>query len=229
MHIESGIVQGAKILLSYGSAALCFGVAAKLAFDAIRDSGFVPFVVKTLLATFLVFMFFELFPHYSVGVSEVHFILGSSIFLIFGVACAAFGLAFGLLIQGLFFAPLDLPQYGMNITTLLLPLFALSLVAKRYIPKDVAYKNLAYRDVLKLSLTYQGGIVLLVAFWALYGGGFGVENLAQIASFGAVYLSVVLIEPLVDLALLWVVKNSNRLSKSPFVEARLYNVRKDNL
>ena len=34
-------------------------------------------------------------------------------------------LALGLLVQGLFFAPFDLPQYGMNVTTLLVPLFAL--------------------------------------------------------------------------------------------------------
>ena len=39
-------------------------------------------------------------PHFPVGVSEVHFILGSTLFLLFGAAPAAIGLALGLLIQG---------------------------------------------------------------------------------------------------------------------------------
>ncbi len=33
--------------------------------------------------------------------------------------------------QGLFFARFDLAQYGMNVTTLMVPLFALSAVARR--------------------------------------------------------------------------------------------------
>ena len=51
--------------------------------------------------------------------------------LIFGAAPAAFGLALGLLLQGMFFVPSDLPQYGMNVTTLLVPLFAIGALADR--------------------------------------------------------------------------------------------------
>jgi hypothetical protein len=40
-----------------------------------------------------------------VGVSEVHFILGSTLFLMFGAGPAALGLAAGLLAQGLFWLP----------------------------------------------------------------------------------------------------------------------------
>ncbi len=40
-----------------------------------------------------------------VGVSEVHLILGTTLFLMLGAAPAAIGLAAGLLVQGLFFAP----------------------------------------------------------------------------------------------------------------------------
>ena len=54
----------------------------------------------------------------------MHLILGSTLLLLFGAGAAAIGLAVGLLIQGLFFAQFDLPQYGMNVTTLLLPLGA---------------------------------------------------------------------------------------------------------
>ena len=58
------------------------------------------------------FVVFEILPHWPVGVSEVHLILGSTLFLVVGAAPAAIGLAAGLLFQGLFFAPFDLPQFG---------------------------------------------------------------------------------------------------------------------
>lgn len=223
MHIETGVVQGVKMVFSYGSAALSFGIALKLALETIKDNGAISFVVKTLLSTLLVFMFFEVFPHHPVGVSEVHFILGSTIFLIFGAAPAAFGLAFGLLIQGVFFAPFDLPQYGVNVTTLLMPLFAMMYLAKKVIPENIAYKDIAYKDALKLSLVYQGGIVSWVAFWALFGQGFGAENLAAVSSFGIAYMSVVILEPLVDLAVLAGAKAFSNLENSSLVNKRLYN------
>lgn len=223
MHIEEGIVHGAKMVLSYGTAAVSFGIAGKLAIDSIKKSGLVATVAKTVMATILVFMFFEVFPHQAVGVSEVHLILGSTLFLVLGAGAAAFGLAFGLLIQGLFFAPFDLPQYGANVTTLLMPLFAMSFLANKIIPQNIAYKDIKYTDALKLSVVYQGGIVTWVAFWALYGQGFGAENLTSVFSFGAAYMSVVLLEPLVDLAVLAGAKTLASLQNSPFVNNRLYN------
>lgn len=226
MHIEAGIVQGTKIVLSYGTAAVSFGIATKLAIESIKNSGFLPLAVKTLIATFLVFVFFEVFPHHAVGVSEVHLILGSTLFLILGLAPAAFGLAFGLLIQGLFFAQFDLPQYGMNVTTILMPLFVMAYLSKKIIPSNVAYKDIKYRDTLKLSVIYQGGIVTWVAFWAFYGQGFGAENLTSVFSFGLAYMSVILIEPLFDLAVLAGAKALNSLQNSSFVENRLYNTAK---
>lgn len=223
MHIEEGIVHGAKMVLSYGTAAVSFGIAGKLAIDSIKKSGLVPTVAKTIMATILVFMFFEVFPHQAVGVSEVHLILGSTLFLVLGAGAAAFGLAFGLLVQGLFFAPFDLPQYGANVTTLLMPLFAMSYIANKIIPANIAYKDIKYTDALKLSVVYQGGIVTWVAFWALYGQGFGAENLTSVFSFGAAYMSVILLEPLVDLAVLAGAKALASLQNSPFVNNRLYN------
>jgi len=223
MHIEAGVVQGAKMLLSYGTATLSFGIASKLALESIKENGVISLVVKTLISAIIVFCCFEVLPHHPIGVSEVHLILGSTIFLIFGVAPAAFGLALGLLIQGLFFAPFDLPQYGINVTTLLMPLFAMSYLAKKIIPENIAYKDIAYKDALKLSLAFQGGIVTWVAFWALYGQGFGAENLSAVVSFGSAYMSVVLLEPLVDLAVLAGAKALNSLNDSSFVNKRLYN------
>ena len=96
MHIEPGVVDGAKIVLSYATAAASFGLAAKMAMDTIRkDGGMAALLTRSVITTALVFSFFELLPHYPVGVSEVHLILGSTLFLIFGAGPAAIGLALG--------------------------------------------------------------------------------------------------------------------------------------
>jgi ABC-type Co2+ transport system permease subunit len=163
------------------------------------------------------------FPHFPVGVSEVHLILGSTLFLLFGAAPAAIGLALGLLLQGQFFAPFDLPQYGMNVTTLLVPLFALSALARRIIEPATPYVGLKYRQALALSTTYQAGIVVWVAFWAFYGQGFTAENFSAIATFGVAYMLVIVVEPLADLAVLASAKALHGLKTSPLVERRLYN------
>lgn len=224
MHIEPGLVDGAKIALSYGTAAASFGLVGKMASDTIRkDGGVTAFALRSLATTALVFGFFEVLPHHPVGVSEVHLILGSTLYLIFGAGPAALGLALGLLVQGLFFAPFDLPQYGMNVTTLIVPLFAMSLLAKKLIPARLAYKDVSYAQALALSTAYQGGIVAWVAFWAFYGQGFGAESLASVGTFGAAYMTVIIVEPLIDLAVLAAAKALHRLSATPFVQSRLYS------
>jgi ABC-type Co2+ transport system permease subunit len=221
MHIEPGLVNEAKIVLSYATAAAAGGVALYHIANATKERGVVSVALRSVIATVGVFLFFEVLPHFPVGVSEVHFILGSTLFLILGAGPAAIGLAMGLLIQGLFFAPFDLPQYGMNLTTLLVPLFALHELAKRLIAPGTAYVDLEYKQVLALSTVYQGGVVAWVAFWAVYGAGFGAANLAAIGSFGVAYMLVVLIEPLADLAVLAAAK-AIRAQGSAFVTPRLY-------
>ena len=221
MHIEPGLIDGAKITLSYATAAAAGGTALYHVARAGRESGLASVAVRSLIATVGVFVFFEVLPHFPVGVSEVHFILGSSLFLILGAGPAAIGLAMGLLIQGLFFAPFDLPQYGANLTTLLVPLFALHELAKRIIAPGTAFVDLEYRQVLALSTVYQGGVVAWVAFWAVYGAGFGAANLAAIGTFGIAYMAVVLIEPLADLAVLGLAK-SLKGAGSRLVTPRLY-------
>ena len=95
-------------------------------------------------------------------------------------------------------------------------------MAKRIIAPGTAYVDLKYGQALKLSTAYQGGVVAWVAFWAIYGAGFGAANLTSIASFGAAYMSVVLIEPLADLAVLAAAKSLHGLNGSPLVAQRLY-------
>ncbi|MFT6557205.1 MAG: ABC-type Co2+ transport system permease subunit [Sneathiella sp.] len=223
MHIEPGIVDSTKIALSYATAVGAIGVGLKSAWDTIKKQGPVSLIGRSAAATALVFSFFEVLPHYPVGVSEVHFILGSTLFLILGAAPAAFGLAFGLLIQGLFFAPFDLPQYGMNLTTLLVPLFGLQYLAKRIIAPDTAYVDLTYKQTFALSTAYQGGIVAWVTFWALYGSGFTAETLTGVTTFGAAYMTVILIEPLADLAVLAIAKASRNFANGGMVTDRLHN------
>ena len=222
MHIEPGIVDGAKIVLSYVTAVAAGGCTLRETAKAVRANGALPIMGRTLATTGLVFTFFQILPHFPVGVSEVHFILGSTLFLMFGAAPAALGLALGLLLQGLLFAPFDLPQYGMNITTLLVPLFALQMLAKRIIAPDTAYVDLRYSQALALSTAYQGGVVAWVGFWAFYGQGFGAANIAAVTSFGAAYMMVVLIEPLADLAVLAAAKSLRDLTGGRLFERRLH-------
>lgn len=220
MHIEEGVVTGAKIILSYATAATVGLYALKQAAGDLRAQGPGSLAARAAMATAATFTFFQVLPTWPVGVSEVHLILGSTLFLILGAAPAAIGLALGLLVQGLVFAPFDLPQYGMNVTTLLVPLFAMQAVARRIIAPGTAYVDLRYGQALALSAAYQGGIVAWVAFWAFYGQG--TEALSGVLSFGAAYMLVLALEPLVDLAVLAGAKAARGLRGSGLVTPRLY-------
>lgn len=223
MHIEPGVVDGAKMAFAYATAAGAAGYTAKLAFEDLKSHNTASFALRTVIAAVGTFIFFEVLPHFAVGVSEVHFILGTTLFLLMGAAPAALGLALGLLIQGAFFAPSDLPMFFVNVTTLLVPLFAISALAKRIIPHDLAYVDLAYADVLKLSAMYQGGVVAWVAFWAFYGQGVGAETAQSVLTFGAAYMLVILIEPIADLAVLAGAKALRSDKLAGLFTGRLYN------
>lgn len=222
MHIEPGIVNGAKMILGFATAAGVGLWTVKLAAQTAVERGLPALAARSALATVATFLFFEVLPHYPVGVSEVHLILGSTLFLLFGAAPAAIGLALGLLVQGLLFAPIDLPQYGMNVTTLLLPLFGIAALARRIVAPGTAYVDLAYAQVLKMSAVYQGGVVALVGFWAFWGQGVTADSLAAVGAFGAAYMLVVILEPLVDLAVLAGAKAARGLRGSRLVSERLY-------
>ena len=222
MHIEPGLVDTAKIGLSYATAAAVGATALFHVTRSLRHDGLALLAIRSAIATVAVLIFFEILPHFPVGVSEVHLILGTSILLLLGTAPAAIGLAGGLLLQGFVFAPTDLPQFGMNITTLLAPLFVLHEVNRRMIAPGKAYVDLGYGEVLRMSFIYQGGIVAWVAFWAFYGAGFGATNVQAIASFGLFYMAVLLIEPLVDLALLAGAKRLRNNAARPLVNPRAY-------
>ena len=222
MHIEPGLVDDAKVVLSYATAAASLAYSGKLAIEATTEKGLPSVGLRSAIAATAVFSFFELLPHYPVGVSEVHLILGLILFLVLGAAPTALGLAIGLLIQGLFFEPADIPQYGMNVTTLLVPLFGLQFLSKRVIAADTPYVELKYRQAFALSIAYQGGVVAWVAFWAFYGTGTGAQNIHAVTTFGAAYMIVVLIEPLVDLVVLAIAKAFRDVPSSRLVAPRLF-------
>jgi ABC-type Co2+ transport system permease subunit len=200
MHIEPGLVDGTKIILSYATGAAALAYAAQQSRPQIKRDGAAAFLARSAVTTTIVLGLFQLLPHPPVGLSEVHLILGSTLFLLFGVGPAAIGLAFGLLIQGVAFEPVDVPQYGMNVTTLLVPLFALQAVARRVVPPGTAYVDLTYRQVFLMSASFQIGIVSWVAFWAFYGEG--AAAVSGILPFGAAYTIVLLLEPVIDLMVL---------------------------
>ena len=221
MHIEPGVVNEAKMVLSYATAAAAAGLLIKYLVYTPRQSNSTAFVLRFIMAALLTVFFFEVLPKFPVGVSEVHFIFGSTLFLLFGAAPAAIGLAAGLAIQGLFLAPTDLPQYFMNTSTLLFPLFAVSYVAGRIIAPNRAYVDCTYKQALKLSATYQSGIVVWVAFWAFYGQGFGVDNISEVTGFGLAYLLVILIEPIVDVVILAIAKARRNMASSVLFTTQL--------
>ena len=78
MHIEPGVVNGAKMVLGAATAAGSLGLTAKLAADSFKNGGGASLVARSAISTALVFSFFQVLPHHPVGVSEVHLILGST-------------------------------------------------------------------------------------------------------------------------------------------------------
>ncbi|WP_221796456.1 energy-coupling factor ABC transporter permease [Oceanobacter mangrovi] len=224
MHIEPGMVVGAKAILGSITAAGSLAVVGHLAVSSIKSpSTLLAFGIRSVIATLAVLFMFQVLPHPPIGVSEVHLILGSTLFLLFGAGPAAAGLAGGLLLQGLLFAPFDLPQYSMNVTTLIAPLLAIHMLAKRLIASDTAYKDISYKQALALSTTYQAGIVSWVAFWSFYGMGFTAESVMAVASFAAAYMSVILLEPLIDLAALGCAKTLARHDRAGVIQQRVFS------
>ena len=118
----------------------------------------------------------------------------------------------------------DLPQYFINVTTLIIPLWVVAALARRVVAIHTPYVELKYLQALVLSVAYQGGVVLLVALWSVYGRGFGADNLAAIWQFGVAYLSrVVVVEPLLTLVVLAGAKKLDRYAKSPIFYNRLHH------
>jgi len=223
MHIEPGLVDGAKMAISYVSAATVFGVTARVFLLDILKGNVGRLIVGCFVTTLITFISFEVLPHPTVEVSEVHLILGSTLLLMFGLSPVAFGMAFGLLLQGLLFASFDLPQYGMNVTTLLASLLITAAIAKRLVSSDVRYVDITYRNALKLSLLFQGSIVTWVAFWVVLGQGLSFTTLTSLLTFGLAYIPVIAIEVIVSISLLYFLRVTKETRFRTILNPRLFH------
>ena len=225
MHVSPGVVEGPKLILSYITGAAAFGLTAKSSrATVLGDGGMKALLWRSIATTVQVLFFFQVLPHYVVGVSEVHFIFGAALYLVFGGGPTAIGLAAGLLLQGLLFRPTDLPQYFINVTTLIVPLLIVSSLAKRIVASHTPYVDMKYWQLLVLSTVYQGGVILFVAFWCFYGKGFGADNVSAVLWFALNYLIVIVVEPMVALVLLALAKRYDYLTKGhPLFYNRLHH------
>jgi ABC-type Co2+ transport system permease subunit len=222
MHIEPGLVDGAKMAVGFATAAGLLGLTLREAAGNVMNGNAFRLIAGTAITLLVTLFSFEVLPHPTVGVSEVHLILGATLLLLFGAIPVALGMASGLFLQGLFFEPADMVQYGMNVTTLLASLFVTSSVAKRLIPAGVKLVDITRRDVVKLSVIFQGSVVAWVAFWVVLGQGLSVASLQSIVTFGLAYSVVVVVEVLVSLALLVMCRAHKGMGLRRMLNPRLF-------
>jgi hypothetical protein len=225
MHIEPGVVDGAKLAIGYATAVGFMGLTFRYLIKDILKGHANRLLVETIVTAFITLLSFEVFPHPTVWVSEVHIILGSTLLLLFGLVPAALGMASGLLLQGMLFALSDLPQFGMSVTTLLASLFATALMIKKLAPNQSRYVDIPYGIIIKLSLLFQGLIVSWVSFWVIMGQGINISTLSSLATFASAYVPVIIIEVAVNVALLTIFKVKPMSALKSVMNPRLFIAR----
>lgn len=222
MHIEPGLVEPTKMAIGYVTATGVVTLALHGIFREVMAGNLLRLVIGTVVTFLAMILSFEVLPHPSIGVSEVHLIMGASLFLLFGATPVATGMAVGLLLQGLFFEPADLAQYGMNVTTLLASLYATALVANRFVSAQTRYVDIPYAQVVRLSVYFQGSVVAWVAFWVVLGQGATVATLQSLANFGVAYASVIGAEVLLSLILLSLLRSAKGDGVRRILNPRLF-------
>lgn len=104
----------------------------------------------------------------------------------------------GLLLQGALFDLEDLVHLAVNFLTLAAPLLAVHHTLGKKL------QGLSMAHVLKLDAAYYAGVTGMVGFGSLVGAG----PLADWALFAASYGSLVMLEPPLTLALLWLARKA---------------------
>lgn len=188
MHIEPGILSGAKIAAANLTA---IGLAAAQAPQLLKQP---QLVLRTLLAALFFSVFMQSF-HLPAGASELHFIGAMPIYLTLGFVPTLLGFGLGLLLQGVIFEPADLLHLGVNFLSLAVPLLALHLGLGRRLAAGAATE---IKSVLKLDAAYYAGVAIMVGFWLSMGEV--ATPFAEWITFAAAYLPVVLIEPVLTVA-----------------------------
>ena len=203
MHIEPGILSGAKIAAANLAAT---GLLAAQAPQLVKRP---QFVLRTLLAALFFSVFMQSF-HLPAGASELHFLGAMPIYLTLGFVPTLLGFGLGLLLQGVVFEPADLLHLGVNFLSLAVPLVALHATLGRRLATEAATE---IRSVLKLDAAYYAGVAAMVGFWLSMGQV--ATPFAEWVSFAAAYLPVVLIEPVLTVA---VVKLLQSQAHRPLVQ-----------
>lgn len=188
MHIEPGILSGAKIAAANLTA---ISLAAAQAPQLVNQP---QLVLRTLLAALFFSVFMQSF-HLPAGASELHFIGAMPIYLTLGFVPTLLGFGLGLLLQGVIFEPADLLHLGVNFLSLAVPLLALHLGLGRRLAAGAATE---IKSVLKLDAAYYAGVAIMVGFWLSMGEV--ATPFAEWMTFAAAYLPVVLIEPVLTVA-----------------------------
>ena len=198
MHIEPGFVSPAKVMIANVAAT---GVLSYYSRKLLSK----PFeIVKAVLAAMFFSGFMQMF-HMNVGPSELHFIGAMAIYLTLGFIPTLFGFALGLVLQGLFFAPVDLPHLAVNSLSLVLPLAAVHYsIGKKLFDKSSG-KTLDWKTILKMDAVFYGGVVSMVGFWLMISEV--AVPFAAWASFASSYLVIVAVEPLVTYTFVTLLKS----------------------
>lgn len=188
MHIEPGFIAQSKVMLANVSAIGVLGYYLKYLLRQPAD------IVRTLLAALFFSLFMQSFSM-PVGPSELHFVGAMAMYLTLGFLPTLLGFAAGLLLQGLWFNPTDLPHLAVNSLSLMLPLIALHYSVGRKFSDAASGRRVGWAAILKLDALYYSGVTTMVGFWLLVSDV--ATPFAAWAAFASSYLAIVAIEPLV--------------------------------
>ena len=187
MHIEPGYVASAKILAANAAAIALVGSQSVHLLKAPTQ------IVRSLLAAVFFTIAMQAF-HLPVGPSELHFLGAMPLYLSLGFIPTLFGFAMGLLVQGLFFNPVDLAHLGVNFLSLALPLVLVHATFRQRLD------TMSMRSIMKLDEAYYTGVTLMVGFWLALSDL--ATPLSAWAAFAASYASIVAVEPVITLLVL---------------------------
>ncbi len=187
MHIEPGYVASAKILAANAAAIALLGSQSVRLLKAPTQ------IFRSLLAAVFFTIAMQAF-HLPVGPSELHFLGAMPLYLSLGFIPTLFGFAMGLLVQGLFFNPVDLAHLGVNFLSLALPLVLVHATFRQRLD------TMSLRSIMKLDAAYYTGVTLMVGFWLALSDL--ATPLSAWAAFAASYASIVAVEPVITLLVL---------------------------
>ena len=185
MHIEPGSSKS-QDLLSYVTGFGASGLyALRAAWQLVEGAGFMPCGAQPGDDRAGALMFFEVLPHRPVGVSEVHLIPRTTLFLLFVHGAGSDRVGRRPAAARVVLRTLDPPQYGMNIRHAAGAAIQAAILSPTGSSPRTPLRSVAVPATLALSDHLSGGVVTWAGFWALYGQGFTGQTVQSIAAFGA--------------------------------------------